>query len=196
MSMATQIKETCRRCGKPLINDHDEHYYCLIHGEQSPAPISEPIKPHGKKKPAAGSDQGTAGSQASGSSGAGDPPADPPVPPRPAARNRIAVYKYYEANKDQIIQAYVTFGFEAADKWHIAKSQFRKLLHRWNVLLIKSKKGALLTKTKLKPRKPPPVLPPPATVKRSRLPGLPDFNATWPIDMQSRWLQIYEKLVP
>jgi hypothetical protein len=197
--METAVKEKvtiskCPKCSGPLISEHGEEPYCLMHGTVRSKPISEPISDRIHRNPKQAALTSALAAIATGAAVPQPPgPTDPPLPPRPAVENKYTMHKYYEDNKDLIILDYGTLGLQTAVKWSINKSTLRTLLNRWKVRIIQRKAGA--TKRSVKQDKPA-VLPSPAAAPvRSHLPELPDYNSAWPVELQGKWLQIYEKLI-
>jgi hypothetical protein len=147
-------------------------------------------KPAAANKPAAGPDQTPSAPPA-----AGGPPADPEeIPAKPDVQNPYTMNRYYEANKDRIIQYYAEFGSVlTAGRWKIQNSQVCKLMKRWGVKPPGHIPQSARRETRHK-SKPGPLSPVPQVVSQRALPELPAYNPEWPLETQKLWLEIYREL--
>jgi len=186
--------ELCRRCGRPLIYNNGEPPFCLVHGEQSPEPISEEIKPRVKtaveessKKPGmtVKSEFEKEIKQMESETTLG--PHEPP--PLPTIKNRFTMHAYYKANKEQIIFDCKLLGtVKTSKKWKIASSTLFHLKKKWSGENTGGSPKQL--KAKHSAEQPSPAIP-----DRHHLPALPDYDHAWPVELQLKWLNIYEKLI-
>lgn len=216
VTMTRDQVKTCPRCGKPLIFNHGENPYCMVHGSPRETIISDPKKTPVKKSaasteppadPAAGSspadhpegrgpspDPGVAARSAAENSKLPPGPGDPQgqtaksgdIPPKPKSKDHFAMHRYYETNKTAIIRDINDLGNDAASI-------------RWGISLSQIshlKRNWNLIPHSHKPSKQQPqnkisCVPRPNII----LPPLPDFNPAWSIEIQEAWLDIYILLV-
>ncbi len=103
---------------------------------------------------------------------------------------------WYEDNKEQIIQSYLTVNLKTFyDLWGIASNTWRKLKLKWHIKNRVPRRASNSALNKAPESKSSPSLPSKYSANNApSLPKLPEFNNSWPLEIQIKWLEVYKIL--